>query len=109
MIIMEELICPDCGKKFPNQPPYRIISKYQGDIVKCPFCNSQGNSRFFMPKTDNLTTGIGIPLQIGPNNLTPSQQVLQKLQKTSQNIENKGFFKISDKIDMIIKNYKSYY
>ena len=101
---MDYLICPDCGKQFPNQPPYRITGKYQGDVVKCPYCNSTGNPRHFMPKSEN-TAGIGIQLQSNPNFQTPSQSILQQLQKISQNIENKGFIKIADKIDIILKNY----
>jgi len=102
---MDYLICPDCGKQFPNQPPYRITGKYQGDVVKCPYCNSTGNPRHFMPKSENNTAGIGIQLQSNPNFQTPSQSILQQLQKISQNIENKGFIKIADKIDIILKNY----
>lgn len=96
---MKELLCPYCGKTFPNSPPYRRIGRFIGDIATCPYCNAQTRNPSTWIKSDIASDqGVGIKLQ-GEPGMTPAQEALLKLNQTAQILDKKGFYKLADQID----------
>lgn len=101
---MNELYCPSCQKSFPNSPPYRRTGRFvvgpSKDIATCPYCQQTKPAIEFVKPIQS--TGIGTRLQKDPNDLTPAQMVLQKLQSAASALDELGFVKFADKVDDVI-------
>lgn len=99
---MTELLCPNCGKTFPNSPPHRRTGRFVGDMAVCPNCGNQTRDPSTWIKQQNTPgQGIGVQLQAGPNSATPAQLALQQMNQMAQKLDAKGFYKLADRLDNV--------